>query len=242
MTVADAIGLGLVPKNAIVLGDASACICVNTQTGHPVICIKVDPNNLPSPEEGFKPVYLGDQPTICYNMRGDQTDQCGDDTWTDEQVTDELAGGFVGSILDCFDQMSNGEKRDLLALLGLDSPDELADLLREAVCPLLDALFSGKCPDEEADVFNYLDLLAALAERCTSPLLPMLTGFFEACNKEPPGLAPLPEPEPVPPGQGEPPPKDTTRCCPCGAGTGLCWIVGVDCRMLNWLQRAKGEC
>lgn len=225
MKVRDFVAANFLPSWVVVLGDLDACICVNTLSGHPVVCLRVtDPNGRPIPDLPPQ-IHPGENGMIAYDTAGNIVTDPFTDQWTGQQVTDELAGGFLGSIMDCVDQLDADVRDQLYESLGVADNAELVAKIRELICPLLAALFNEECPDPGSDLPEWWEDAAALSEFCDDFRLDLWKELRDRCQAQPvePIVEPLPEPEPIP-GTPPPPPAPYRSKINCG-GYGGCPLV-----------------
>jgi len=166
--------LGLLPPNAILPTDTSACICYNIVDGHPVVCMTFKPpppEPKPPPEQppgGTTPptsiIFPPETPPepsdlggligaiTGWTLKGDPFTGTTPPAWTAQQIIDELGAGFVGAMLDCWASATQQEKDALIQEL-------------DACCNIIETIGTEPDPNNPRDettqaLYDFLKTLA----------------------------------------------------------------------------------
>lgn len=204
ITVEEAKRLGLVPPGAIVVGDPGACIGYTLINGHPVVFVTVEP--MPLTESGTLIATRDPTPpgTQAWTMNGEAFVGEFSPTWTGEGVSNEIAAGYTGAIMDCFELMDREQQLALMSRLEniCDFPElppmeeivgegvtmipptntALYECVKTAACLVMEFLAEGDCFPHKEDVADSVGAMMALSEYCQHPLSDALLKFLADCK------------------------------------------------------------
>jgi hypothetical protein len=223
ITIEEAKRMGLLPIGAALPPNTQACIAYNMVNGHPVVAVTYTPGH-PTPPE--PPTIQFPAGANGWNLNGTPNYDPIAFSWLSQQIIDEISAGFVGAMLDCFDDHAPEEQEALMNALPGSAGKSFYDYLKILVCDLLGYLFNPECDTDDPSTRDALEAALVLAEFCQHSLLDEVMRKQTSCEPTP---EPPEPPEPPTPEEETTPPGPTGTCCVCHS-----WPGKVICPICSW--------